>query len=79
MASTTSLRLTASQYDLRDSYACKKVLEYANFDAAIHAAGSVDGILANRENRGKFTYDNMAVGMNMIERAHQHAVEFQAT
>jgi GDP-L-fucose synthase len=59
-------------YDLRDSYACKKVLENADPDIVIHAAGSVGGIGANKVNPGKFMYDNLAMGMNMIERTRQY-------
>ena len=59
-------------YDLRDSYACKKALENYLPDVIIHAAGSVGGIQVNKENPGKFLYDNLAMGMNMIERTRQH-------
>jgi nucleoside-diphosphate-sugar epimerase len=59
-------------YDLRDSYACKKMLEHYKPDVVVHAAGSVGGILANRENPGKFMYDNLAMGINMIERTKQY-------
>ena len=64
-------------YDLRDSYACKKVLEHYTPDAVVHAAGSVGGILANRENPGKFMYDNLAMGMNMIERTRQYRDKYK--
>jgi len=59
-------------YDLRDSYACKKMLEHYKPDVVVHAAGSVGGILANKENPGKFMYDNLAMGINMIERTKQY-------
>ena len=58
-------------YDLRDSYACKKMLEQVKPDIIVHAAGSVGGILANRENPGKFMFDNLSMGINMMERARQ--------
>ena len=64
--------LGSAVYDLRDSYACKKVLENYDPDVVVHAAGSVGGIQVNKENPGKFLYDNLAMGMNMIERTRQH-------
>ena len=64
--------LGSSVYDLRDSYACRKALDNYQPDVIVHAAGSVGGILANRENPGKFMYENLAMGMNMIERTRQY-------
>jgi len=58
---------SSQPYDLREKYACKKMLEHYRPDVIIHAAGSVGGILANRENPGKFMYENLSMGMNMIE------------
>lgn len=64
--------MSSNVYDLRDSYACKKMIEHYRPDVIIHAAGSVGGIQANKENPGKFMYDNLAMGMNMMERTRQH-------
>jgi len=64
-------------YDLRDSYACKKVLDREGPDVVIHAAGSVGGIGANRENPGKFMYENLAMGLNMIERTRQYSEKYK--
>jgi len=64
--------LGSKVYDLRDSYACKKVLDIYHPDVIIHAAGSVGGILANRENPGKFMYENLAMGMNMLNRTRKY-------
>ena len=64
--------LGGNVYDLRDSYACKKALDNYNPDIVIHAAGSVGGIGANQKNPGKFMYENLAMGMNMIERTRQY-------
>jgi|TARA_B100000085_G_scaffold276286_1_gene295215 GDP-L-fucose synthase len=64
--------LSSKVYDLRDSYACKKVIENYSPDVIVHAAGSVGGIQANKENPGKFMYDNLSMGMNMIERTRQY-------
>ena len=62
----------SSQYDLRNQHACRKALEYYNPDIIVHAAGSVGGIGANRDNPGKFMYENLIMGANLIEAARVH-------
>jgi GDP-L-fucose synthase len=64
--------MSSEVYDLRDSYACKKMIEHVQPNVIVHAAGSVGGIQANKENPGKFMYENLAMGMNMIERSRQY-------
>jgi len=59
-------------YDLRNQHACRKALEYYNPDIIVHAAGSVGGIGANRDNPGKFMYENLIMGANLIEAARVH-------
>jgi len=59
-------------YDLRNQHACRKVLEYYNPDIIVHAAGSVGGIGANQDNPGKFMYENLIMGANLIEAARVH-------
>ena len=61
----------SNQYDLRSQHACRKAIEYYNPDVIVHAAGSVGGIGANRENPGKFMYDNLIMGTNLIEEARR--------
>jgi GDP-L-fucose synthase len=70
--------VSSKEYDLRDSYSCKQMLWYYKPDVVIHAAGSVGGILANQQNPGKFMYDNLAMGMNMLERTRQYRDRFHA-
>lgn len=70
--------ISSKVYDLRDSYACKKMLWHYKPDVIVHAAGSVGGIQANKENPGKFMYENLAMGMNMIERTRQYRDRFHA-
>jgi GDP-L-fucose synthase len=69
--------ISSQVYDLRDSYACKKMLETYQPDVVVHAAGSVGGILANQKNPGKFMYDNLAMGMNMLERSRQYRDKYK--
>ena len=59
----------SSVYDLRCQHACRKMMQYHNPDVIVHAAGSVGGIGANQENPGKFMYENLIMGTNLIERA----------
>ena len=65
------LSIGSTPYDLRDFEACSIALEEYQPDVIVHAAGSVGGILANRENPGKFMYENMTMGLNMIEATRQ--------
>jgi GDP-L-fucose synthase len=69
--------MSSKVYDLRDSYACKKMIEHTQPDVIVHAAGTVGGIQANKENPGKFMYENLAMGMNMIERSRQYRDKYR--
>ncbi|MEK6285242.1 MAG: GDP-L-fucose synthase [Acidobacteriota bacterium] len=44
-------------------------------DVLIHLAAVVGGIGANRENPGRFFYENMMMGVQLIEAARHHSVE----
>lgn len=66
--------VSSKVYDLRCQQACRKLIQQHNPDVIVHAAGSVGGIGANQENPGKFMYENLAMGANMIERARQYEV-----
>ncbi|MCK9558788.1 MAG: GDP-L-fucose synthase, partial [Candidatus Cloacimonetes bacterium] len=44
-------------------------------DVVIHLAASVGGIGANRENPGKFFYDNMIMGVHLIEHARHNRIK----
>ena len=64
-------------YDLRCQQACRKAIEYYQPDVIVHAAGSVGGIGANQENHGKFMYENLVMGANMIERARLYSDKYK--
>jgi GDP-L-fucose synthase len=55
--------------DLREQSTCKYIVDVHRPDIIIHAAGTVGGIGANRENPGKFMYENLIMGINMIHSA----------
>lgn len=63
-----------SEWDLTDKDKAEYIIGKHRFDAVIHAAGSVGGILANKENPGKFIYDNLAMGMNVIHASMRYRV-----
>jgi GDP-L-fucose synthase len=58
--------ISSKEADLRDAKKCKDLMMDVNPDIVIHAAGSVGGIIANKENPGKFIYDNLIMGCNII-------------
>ena len=64
-----------SEWDLRDQQAVDELFFELEFDVIVHAAGSVGGILANRQNPGKFMYENLIMGANLIEAARQFGVD----
>lgn len=62
-------------HDLRKPSYCYQAIEDYNPDVIVHAAGTVGGIGANRENPGKFMYENLIMGANLIECARQKGVK----
>ncbi|MDO8674974.1 MAG: GDP-L-fucose synthase [Candidatus Omnitrophota bacterium] len=57
------------EYDLRKVSVIRRLLKETKPDIIIHAAAVVGGIGANRENPGKFFYDNLMMGVQLIEQA----------
>lgn len=62
-------------YDLVDGAAVRKAYEDFKPEVVIHLAAKVGGIGANRENPGKFFYDNLMMGAQLIEEARRRVVE----
>ena len=65
----------SSYWDLRCQKTCYQALDQFEPDVIVHAAGSVGGILANKENPGKFMYENLIMGANLIEAARTKGVK----
>jgi len=65
----------SKKYDLRKASAIKRMLKEASPDIIIHLAAVVGGIGANRENPGKFFYDNLMMGVELMEQARRFGVE----
>ncbi|MBF0570638.1 MAG: GDP-L-fucose synthase [Candidatus Omnitrophica bacterium] len=59
----------SAQYDLRKASAIRRLYNHARADMIIHLAAVVGGIGANRENPGKFFYDNLMMGVELMEQA----------
>ncbi len=56
------------EYDLVEMESVKRLYRDARPDIVIHLAARVGGIGANRENPGKFFYDNLLMGTQLIEQ-----------
>ena len=65
----------SKDYDLVESEACKRLYKDAKPDIVIHLAAKVGGIGANRSNPGKFFYDNLMMGVQMMEIGRQAGIE----
>jgi GDP-L-fucose synthase len=62
------------EYDLRKDADIARMLGDVRPDLIIHLAAVVGGIGANRENPGRFFYDNLVMGVQLIEAARQAGV-----
>jgi GDP-L-fucose synthase len=60
-----------SEYDLVDMEAVKRLYRDAKPTLVLHLAAKVGGIGANRDNPGKFFYDNLMMGVQLIEVGRQ--------
>lgn len=63
------------EYDLRILDDIKRMFEEQKPDVIIHLAGIVGGIGANRENPGKFFYDNAIMGIQLIHESYLRGIE----
>ncbi len=65
----------SKQLDLLNETKVKKYLQKFKPDAVVHLAGVVGGIGANKANPGKFFYENMKMGMNLIHLSKECGVK----
>ncbi len=63
------------EYDLTQMTAVKQLYADSKPHIVIHLAAKVGGIGANQENPGKFFYDNLMMGVQMIEIGRQNNIE----
>jgi GDP-L-fucose synthase len=59
----------SADYDLRTENGVRRALADGRPDLVIHLAAVVGGIGANRENPGRFFYDNAIMGIQLLEQA----------
>jgi GDP-L-fucose synthase len=64
-----------AEYDLTREAAVERLYADVRPDIVIHLAAVVGGIGANRENPGKFFYDNLMIGALLMEHARRAGVE----
>ncbi len=62
-------------YDLRTLGAIRKLFKESRPNVVIHLAAVVGGIGANRMNPGKFFFDNLMMGVQMMDQAYHFGVE----
>ena len=62
-------------YDLVHMDAVRRLYADANPDIVIHLAARVGGIGANQANPGRFFYDNLMMGSQLIEVGRQRGIE----
>lgn len=65
----------SSRYDLRRQDVIGRLLADTRPEIIIHLAAVVGGIGANRENPGRFFYENMMMGVELMEQARRHGVD----
>jgi len=66
---------TSAELDLRDQAATLRFFEEKRPEVVVLAAAKVGGILANRDFPAQFIYENLAIGLNVIEAARRVGVK----
>jgi GDP-L-fucose synthase len=64
----------SKEYDLRDQAAITRMYQDFQPRVVIHLAAVVGGIGANRDNPGRFFYDNAIMGIQLMEYARQFEI-----
>jgi len=65
----------SKEYDLVEMEAVRRLYRDAKPEIVIHLAARVGGIGANRANPGRFFYDNLMMGVQMMEVGRQTGIE----
>ena len=65
----------SSEYNLVSASDIRRLYEKTRPDMVIHLAAVVGGIGANQKNPGKFFYENLMMGTQLIEEARLHSVK----
>ena len=65
----------SQDYNLVDGEAVQRLYHDASPDIVIHLAAVVGGIGANRDNPGKFFYDNLMMGVQLMEQGRISGID----
>ncbi len=65
----------SAEYNLVDRAACRRAIQDSRPDVIIHLAAVVGGIGANMENPGSFFFENLMMGVQLMEEARLAGVE----
>lgn len=65
----------SADYDFVQEVNVKRLLEDTDPDLVIHLAAVVGGIGHNQKNPGRFFYDNLMMGTQLIEQSRKHGVK----
>lgn len=65
----------SDEYDLREKAGIRQAFQASDPDVVLHLAATVGGIGANRENPGKYFYENTVMGVELMEQARKWGVE----
>jgi len=65
---------SSQECDLRNRGDAENVIKH-NWDAIIHCAAKVGGIMGNMNHKGEFFYDNIMINTNVIEASRKFGVE----
>lgn len=65
----------SSEYDLREKADIRRAFRDSGANIVIHLAATVGGIGANRDNPGRYFYDNAIMGIELMEAARKFDVE----
>lgn len=65
----------SGDYDLRRREDVVRLLEEAAPEVVLHLAATVGGIGANREHPGRFFYENLVMGVHLMEESRKRGIE----
>jgi len=63
------------KYDLRDINDVKRMYRQVKPDVVVHLAAKVGGIGANREHPGEFFYENLMMGVQLMDQARLRKID----
>jgi GDP-L-fucose synthase len=64
----------SANYDLVEQAAVDALYRDTRPDIVFHLAAKVGGIAANQNNPGRYFYDNMAMGLHIVEQGRLHGI-----